>query len=101
MHAIIWKNQVNRFRKELTEGFAIIIRNFKVTEVLGEYRPVQSTFKITFLRITAVSKLLDDIVYIPENGFDFIQPNMIRSRVNTSTMLSGIDIRIIYLTHFL
>ncbi|KAH0781486.1 hypothetical protein KY290_001084 [Solanum tuberosum] len=59
MHAAIWKNQVSKFRDKLSEGYAIIIRNFK-----------------------------DDIVYIPVNGFQFIQPEMIRSRVNNNIVLS-------------
>ncbi|KAH0635798.1 hypothetical protein KY289_035713 [Solanum tuberosum] len=79
MHAVIWKNQVNKFHDKLSEGSVIIIRNFKVSEILGDYRPVQSNFKITFLRITAIQKLPDDIVHIPLNGFQFIQPPLSES----------------------
>ncbi|MCD9559146.1 hypothetical protein HAX54_016965 [Datura stramonium] len=50
MHTVIWKNQVNRFRDKFSEGSVIIIRNFKVTDSTGEYRPVSSNFKITFLQ---------------------------------------------------
>ena len=71
MHTIIWKNQVNKFHDKLSEGFAVIIRNFKVSALTGDYRPVQSNFKITFLRKTAIQKLQDDIVHIPQNGFQF------------------------------
>ncbi|XP_015075483.1 replication factor A protein 1-like [Solanum pennellii] len=88
MHAIIWKNQVNKFRDKLSEGFAVIIRNFKVSALTGDYRPVQSNFKITFLRKTAIQKLQDDIVHIPQNGFQFIQPEIIRSRINNNILLS-------------
>ncbi|KAH0645096.1 hypothetical protein KY284_032980 [Solanum tuberosum] len=89
VHAVIWKNQVNRFRANLAEGSVIIIRNFKVTESMGEYRPVQFDVKITFLRITAIQKIKDDTVNIPKNGFQFIRPNIVRSRVNNNTYLSG------------
>ncbi|XP_059289430.1 uncharacterized protein LOC132042936 [Lycium ferocissimum] len=89
MHAVIWKNQVNRFRDKLSEGSVIIIRNFKVTDNTGVYRPVSSNFKITFLQITIVQKQQEDIVRLPVNGFQFIQPDMIQSRVNNNTILSG------------
>ncbi|XP_069143289.1 replication protein A 70 kDa DNA-binding subunit D-like [Solanum lycopersicum] len=88
MHAIIWKNQINKFRDKLSEGFAVIIRNFKVSALTSDYRPVQSNFKITFLRKTAIQKLQDDVVHIPQNGFQFIQPEVIRSRINNNILLS-------------
>ncbi|XP_015076144.1 uncharacterized protein LOC107020338 [Solanum pennellii] len=93
MHAIIWKNQVNKFRDKLSEGFAVIIRNFKVSALTGDYRPVQSNFKITFLRKTAIQKLQDDIVHIPQNGFQFIQPEVIRSRINNNILLEDLTIK--------
>ena len=36
VHAVILRNQVNRFRANLREGSVIIIRNFKVSESIGE-----------------------------------------------------------------
>ena len=96
MHAIIWKNQVNKFRDKLSEGFAVIIRNFKVSALTGDYRPVLSNFKITFLRKTAIQKLQDDVVHIPQNGFQFIQQEVIRSRIKNNILLSGIFIPFIY-----
>ncbi|WMV55489.1 hypothetical protein MTR67_048874, partial [Solanum verrucosum] len=86
----IWKNQVNRFRFNLAEGSVIIIKNFKVAESMGEYRPVQSDFKITFLRITTIQNIKDDTINIPKNGFQFIRPNIVRSRVNNNTYLSDV-----------
>ena len=96
MHAIIWKNQVNKFRDKLSEGSAVIIRNVKVSALTGDYRPVQSNFKITFLRKNNIQKLQDDIADIPQNGFHFIQPEIIRSRINNNILLSGIFIPFIY-----
>uniref|UniRef100_A0A3Q7IIZ4 Replication factor A C-terminal domain-containing protein n=1 Tax=Solanum lycopersicum TaxID=4081 RepID=A0A3Q7IIZ4_SOLLC len=90
MHAIIWKNQVNKFRDKLSEGFAVIIRNFKVSALTGDYRPVQSNFKITFLRKTTIQKLQDDIVHIRQNGFQFIQQEVIRSRIKNNILLSDV-----------
>ncbi|KAG5594678.1 hypothetical protein H5410_035910 [Solanum commersonii] len=90
VHAVIWKNQVNRFRANLAEGSVIIIRNFMVAESMGEYRPVQSDVKITFLRIAAIQKIKDDTVNIPKNGFQFIRPNIVCSRVNNNTYLSDV-----------
>ncbi|WMV07703.1 hypothetical protein MTR67_001088 [Solanum verrucosum] len=90
VHPVIWKNKVNRFRANLAKGSVIIIRNFKVAESMGEYRPVQSDVKITFMRITAIQKIKDDTVNIPKNGFQFIRPNIVRSRVNNNTYLSDV-----------
>ena len=96
MHTIIWKNQVNKFHDKLSEGFAVIIRNIKVSALTGDYRPVQSNFKITFLRKTAIQKLQVDIFYIPQNCFKFIQPEIIHSSINKHILLSGIFIPFIY-----
>ena len=96
MHAIIWKNQVNKFRDKLSEGSAVIIRNFRVWELTGDYVQVQSNFKITFLWKTVIQKLQDDIVHISQNGFQIIQPEIILSRINNNINLSGIFIPFIY-----
>ncbi|WMV33380.1 hypothetical protein MTR67_026765 [Solanum verrucosum] len=78
IHAIIWKNQINRFRERFCEGSPIIIKNFKVIETMSEYRPLSTLFKIIFFRITVVHKLPEESVPIPKNGSQFIQPDMIR-----------------------
>ncbi|KAH0633138.1 hypothetical protein KY284_035924 [Solanum tuberosum] len=39
IHAVIWKNQVNKFPDKLSEGSSTIIRNFKVEEITCKYRP--------------------------------------------------------------
>ncbi|MCD7447760.1 hypothetical protein HAX54_034745 [Datura stramonium] len=52
IHAVIWKNQANRFHDKLDEGFVIIIRNFKATNSTGEYRTV------SFLRSMFNAKIL-------------------------------------------
>lgn len=73
MHVVIRKNQVNSYKDKMSEGSAIIIRNFKVSESTGHYWPVSTHLKITFLRITVVQKLQEDSVQISENGFQFIE----------------------------
>ena len=62
MHGIIRKNQVNRFKDKLNEGSVFIIKNFKVVESIGGYRPVQNSLKIIFFASTAINNLSEDIV---------------------------------------
>ncbi|XP_069150808.1 uncharacterized protein [Solanum lycopersicum] len=81
MHGIIRKNQVNRFKDKLNEGSVFIIKNFKVVESIGGYRPVQNSLKIIFFASTAIKNLSEDIVEIPVNGFEFINPDVIDSRM--------------------
>ncbi|KAH0767921.1 hypothetical protein KY285_003792 [Solanum tuberosum] len=90
MHGIIRKTQVNRFKDMLSEGSVFIIKNFKVVESIGGYRPVQNSLKIIFFASTAIKNLSEDIVEIPINGFEFINPDVIDSRVNHSAVLSGL-----------
>ncbi|XP_016506214.1 uncharacterized protein LOC107824007 [Nicotiana tabacum] len=90
MHATINKKLYNKFKDKLTEGSLSVIKNFKVVESSGGYRPVESDFKINFLLKTAVKSLEEDIVSIPINGFQFITPDMIESRVNNNTVLSDV-----------
>ncbi|KAH0720725.1 hypothetical protein KY285_005598 [Solanum tuberosum] len=73
VHAVIWKNQVNRFRTNLAEGSVIIIRNFKVAENvvgclcgIGDLESVGSKWKKRDLYI-----LTDPILPVlipPESG---------------------------------
>ncbi|XP_015079014.1 uncharacterized protein LOC107022968 [Solanum pennellii] len=88
MHGIIKKNQVNRFKDKLNEGSVFVIKNFKVVESIGGYRPVQNSLKIIFFASTAIKNLSEDIVEIPVNGFEFINPDVIDSRVNNNIVLS-------------
>uniref|UniRef100_A0A3Q7EYD7 Replication protein A 70 kDa DNA-binding subunit B/D first OB fold domain-containing protein n=1 Tax=Solanum lycopersicum TaxID=4081 RepID=A0A3Q7EYD7_SOLLC len=90
MHGIIRKNQVNRFKDKLNESSVFIIKNFKVVESIGGYRPVQNSLKIIFLASTAIKNLSEDIVEIPLNGFEFINPDVIDSRVNNNIVLSDV-----------
>nr|XP_019067320.2 uncharacterized protein LOC109119302 [Solanum lycopersicum] len=90
MHGIIRKNQVNRFKDKLNEGSVFIIKNFKVVESIGGYRPVQNSLKIIFFASTAIKNLFEDIVEIPVNGFEFVNPNVIDSRVNNNIVLSDV-----------
>ncbi|XP_015057538.1 uncharacterized protein LOC107003768 [Solanum pennellii] len=89
MHGIIRKNQVNRLKDKLNEGSVFIIKNFIVVESIGGYRPVQNSLKIIFFASTAIKNLSEDIVEIPINGFEFINPDVIDSRVNKNIVLSG------------
>ncbi|KAH0714993.1 hypothetical protein KY284_007898 [Solanum tuberosum] len=81
MHGIIRKTQVNRFKDMLSEGSVFIIKNFKVVEIIGGYRPVQNSLKNIFFASTAIKNLSEDIVEIPINGFEFINPYVIDSRM--------------------
>nr|XP_009773956.1 PREDICTED: uncharacterized protein LOC104224088 isoform X1 [Nicotiana sylvestris] len=89
MHATINKKLYNKFKDKLTEGSLSVIKKFKVVENSGRYRPVESNFKINFLLKTVVKSLKED-VSIPINGFQFITPDMIDSRVNNNTVLSDV-----------
>ncbi|XP_015081288.1 uncharacterized protein LOC107024866 [Solanum pennellii] len=84
------KNQVNRFKDKLNEGSVFIIKNFKVVESIRGYRPVQNSLKIIFVASTAIKNLSEDIVEIPVNGFEFINPDVIDSRVNNNIVLSDV-----------
>ena len=66
---------MNRFRHNLREGIVFIRRNFKVTESMGAYRPVQSDIKVTSRRIMAIQNIQDHSINIPVIGFKFINQN--------------------------
>ncbi|KAM3376290.1 hypothetical protein P3S68_015005 [Capsicum galapagoense] len=50
-HAIVRKNHVSKFKHKLIEGSFFIIKNFKVVESSGVYRPVENSLKIIFLSL--------------------------------------------------
>ncbi|WMV38452.1 hypothetical protein MTR67_031837 [Solanum verrucosum] len=90
MHGIIRKNPVNRFKDKLSEGFVFIIKNFKIVETIRGYRPVENSLKIILFASTAIKNLSEDTIEIHINCFQFINPDMIDSRVNNNTVLSGL-----------
>ncbi|KAG5596446.1 hypothetical protein H5410_037678 [Solanum commersonii] len=89
MHDIVRKNQVNRFKGKLSEGSLFIIKNLKVVESIGGYRPVENSLNFFSFTSTTIKDLYEDIVDIPKKGFHFIKPDMIDSRVNNNTVLSS------------
>ena len=71
VHAVILRNQVNRFRANL----------------------------YSFSAAHCDTKIQEDNINIPSNGLQFIKQNIIRSTVNNNTFLTGILIHISYVTH--
>ncbi|KAM6570008.1 hypothetical protein CsatB_017993 [Cannabis sativa] len=92
MHATTRKIFVSKFKNLLSEGSLYSVKNFKVIPSAGEYRPVSTGYKIIFHRNTLVMKLEEGSIKIPTHGFQFISQNLIDSRVNDHTILSGIYI---------
>ncbi|KAM3235288.1 hypothetical protein P3L10_015324 [Capsicum annuum] len=87
-HAIVRKNHISKFKHKLIEGSLFIIKNFKMVESSGVYRPVENSLKIIFFPSTVIKSLSEDIVHIPMNGFHFIKSELIESRVNNNALLS-------------
>ncbi|KAM3358767.1 hypothetical protein P3S68_021700 [Capsicum galapagoense] len=89
VQAIVRENHVSRFKNNLIEGSLFTIKNFKMVESSGVYRPVENSLKIIFFSSTAIKSLSEDIVDIPVNEFHFIKPELIESRINNNMILSG------------
>ncbi|KAM3309176.1 hypothetical protein P3S67_010920 [Capsicum chacoense] len=89
-HAIVRKNHVSRFKHKLIKGSLFTIKNFKVVESSGVYRPVENSLKIIFFPSTTIKSLSEYIVDIPANEFHFIIPELIESRVNNNMILSDV-----------
>lgn len=92
IHAIIRKHLTPRFEQALTEGALYSIRNLKVVENTGMYRPLSCRYKVLFLATTAIQNLEEDALTIPLQGFQFVCPETIDSRINDTTILTGITI---------
>ncbi|KAF3620726.1 hypothetical protein FXO37_33130 [Capsicum annuum] len=90
------ENHVSRFKNNLIEGSLFTIKTFKVVESSGVYRPVENSLKIIFFSSTAIKSLSEDIVDIPVNGFHFIKPELIESRVNNNMILSDENLELGY-----
>ncbi|XP_047250645.1 uncharacterized protein LOC107839599 isoform X1 [Capsicum annuum] len=88
IYGIMDTNQVNRLKGMLKEGSLFTIKNFKVVESTFAYRPIESPLTIILSASTVMNNLAEDVVDIPINGFQFIKPTMIDSRVNNHTVLS-------------
>ncbi|PHU14195.1 G2/mitotic-specific cyclin-1 [Capsicum chinense] len=89
-HAIVRKNHVSRFKHKSIEGSLFTIKNFKVVESSGVYRPVENSLKIIFFPSTTIKSLSEDIVDIPAKEFHFIIPELIESRINNNMILSDV-----------
>ncbi|KVI11379.1 Nucleic acid-binding, OB-fold, partial [Cynara cardunculus var. scolymus] len=90
IHGSIWSSIVPKFKSLLHEGVLYEIKNFKVVPSDGNSRPLANDIKIIFQKFTSIKKLEEDIFSIPKNGFQFISANLVHSRVNDDTILSGI-----------
>ncbi|PHU04678.1 hypothetical protein BC332_25500 [Capsicum chinense] len=90
IYGIMDTNQVNRLKGMLKEGSLFTIKNFKVVESTFAYRPIESSFTIILSASTVMNNLAEDLVDIPINGFQFIKPTMIDSRVDNHTVLSDV-----------
>ncbi|MCD7466490.1 hypothetical protein HAX54_003245 [Datura stramonium] len=84
-----WRNQVQRLKDKLIEGSLYTIQNFKVVEAISRYKPVENSLTLIFTASIVINNLSEDIVHISINGFQFIKPSMINSRVNNDKVLSG------------
>lgn len=90
IHAIIRKHLTPRFEHTLREGSLYSIRNFNVVENTGIYRPLSCRYKVLFLATTAIQNLEEDAVTIPLQGFQFVSPETIESRINDTTILTDV-----------
>ncbi|MCE3215194.1 hypothetical protein HAX54_001225, partial [Datura stramonium] len=90
IHGITRKNQVDRFKDELIEDSLFTIKNFKIVESIGGYRPVEYSLTLIFTASSVIKNLSKDIVHIPTNGFQFIKLAMIDSRMDNDNVLSDV-----------
>ncbi|MCD9640313.1 hypothetical protein HAX54_025588 [Datura stramonium] len=72
------------------EMIFIDVKNFKVVEATGAYKPVENSLTFIFTTSTVINNLSEDIVHIPINGFQFIKPAIIDSMVNNDKVLSDV-----------
>ncbi|PHT36137.1 hypothetical protein CQW23_23837, partial [Capsicum baccatum] len=90
IYGIMDTNQVNRLKGTLKEGSLFTIKNFKVVESTFAYIPIESSLTIILSASTVMNNLVEDLVDITINGFQFIKPTMIDSRVDNHTVLSDV-----------
>ncbi|KAL8133756.1 hypothetical protein AgCh_008992 [Apium graveolens] len=91
MHATIRKHLVPRFKHlELQEGSLYNIRNLKIVQAIGSYRPLFCEFKALFLPNTALQLLEEEAVKISLHEFQFVVPDIIEKRLNDKTILSDV-----------
>ena len=90
MHAMIRKNQVNKFRHPLVEGCIFYIKNFKVMQSTGQYQSIMNDYMIIFLLMISVRKAEKGGAKIDHYGFQFISPELLDSQINDNRILSGL-----------
>ena len=69
MHAMIRKNQVNKFRHLLVEGCVFYMKNFKMVQSTGQYQSIMNDYKNIFLLMTSVWKAEKGGAKIDHYGF--------------------------------
>ena len=91
MTGTIRRNLVTKFQHLLKEGGVYNIANFKVVSNSGNYRPVDSMFKMVFTLLTTVKKTTN-VPTIPMNSFQFVGQKLINDRIENDSILTGIII---------
>ncbi|KAJ9540554.1 hypothetical protein OSB04_027060 [Centaurea solstitialis] len=90
MATTIRKNLVSKFKHLLKEGLVYSVKNFKVVRNSGDYRVVNSEFKIIFTLLTTVKRVEENEPSIPLHGFEYGKEKTVNTRVNDDTILTDI-----------
>ncbi|XP_065625430.1 replication protein A 70 kDa DNA-binding subunit D-like [Quercus suber] len=87
IHAIVRKNQARTFRPQLLEGRVYTIKNFRVENTKGEFRPVHNDIRIWFMTITTIMESNEDMNSIQKYCFEFADYDQIQNQCYNYTYL--------------
>ncbi|KAJ9547468.1 hypothetical protein OSB04_020011 [Centaurea solstitialis] len=90
MATTIRKNLVSKFKPLLKEGLVYSVKNFKDVINSGDYRVVNSKFKIIFTLLTTIKRVEENEPSIPLHGFEYGKEKTVNTRVNDDTILTEI-----------